>query len=140
MKTFALNFPIWYTDMKQDLKLKKITLDDNTVLIKKFIKGIEGGRTLDVSEYTEDVIKAGHVIIKKENGNYAPLKVSGSSYVALQGSESYAGLLYGSILKDAPAGAIMTWGIVNEEALPYPVPADFKTAMPHIDYQKDEEA
>lgn len=131
--------------MKQDLVFNKISLEDNNILIKKFIKGIEGGRTLDVTDYTEEVIKAGHVIVQKANGDYAPLAVEDGAYKATEGAylaegEKYAGMLVSSILAKAPAAAIMTWGIVNEEALPYAVPADFKTAMPHIDYQIDEEA
>lgn len=135
--------------MKQDLTLKKMKIGEDNITIKKFIKGIEGGRTLDVANFAEDVIYAGHVIVKNAEGNYKPLGVKDGAYAMtgegenakyLEEGETYAGMLYVSCEKEKPAAAIMTWGIVNEETLPYAVPADFKTAMPHIDYQKDEEA
>ena len=140
--------------MKQDAIIKKTTLDDNSVLIKKFIKGIEGGRTLYVADYTEDVIPCGTIIASKQvvlsegasaEKVYFPLAIETAedgtkSYKALGTDEKYEGLLYSSILTEKPAAAIMTWGIVNEEALPCAVPTAFKTALAHIDYQTDEEA
>lgn len=126
--------------MKQELITKKMHLEDNSVVIKKFFKGIEGGRTLDVADFTDEVINAGHVIITDGNNAYKPMPVKGGAYDELPEGFSYAGVLYSSILKEKPAAAIMTWGVVNSEALPYAVPEAFKTACPHIDFQKDEEA
>lgn len=135
--------------MKQDMNLKTEKLDNNSVLIKKFIKGIEGGRTLDVTNFTDDVIPAGTIIASVTAGGaktYFPLPVETVretkevAYRALIEGEAYEGLLQNSILKTKPAAAIMTWGIVNEAVLPYAIPSAFKTALPHIDYQKDEEA
>lgn len=129
--------------MKQEINLKKVKLNDNSVFIKKFIKGIEGGRALYVKDWNEDVIQCGHVIISKtveDEKVYAPLGISEGAYIALKEGEKYEGLLYSSVLKEKAAAAIITWGIVNEEVVPYAIPADFKKALPHIDYQKDEEA
>lgn len=135
--------------MKQDMIIKTERLNDNSVLIKKFIKGIEGGRTLDVSGVTEDVIPASTVIASVTSEGvktYFPLPVETDSeteevvYRALEAGEAYEGLLQNNILKTKPAAAIMTWGIVNEAVLPYAVPSAFKVALPHIDYQIDEEA
>lgn len=129
--------------MQQNLTIKTVRLEDNSVLIKKFIKGIEGGRTLDTTDWTDDSIPCGTVIASKTVDGakvYFPLAVEGSAYKALGEGEKYEGLLYSSILKEKPAAAIMTWGVVNSEALPVAVPDGFKTACPHIDYQSDEEA
>lgn len=161
--------------MKQELTIKKNQLVDNNILIKKYIAGIEGGRTIvfpelkvSTSEDTEaktttkvttgfeDAIMAGTVIIKLSNGDYSALPIKKtvvtpgegsaveasetSAYEALPEGASYAGILVGSIVKENNAGAIMTWGIVNSAALPCAVPADFKTALPHIDFKEDEEA
>lgn len=131
--------------MKQNLKLKLMTLGEQNILIKKFIKGIEGGRTLDLTDFVGDFVKAGHVIVKTAAGVYKPLALAegGEAYAAKGETDTYAGLLQHNVLVTEVknnAAAIMTWGIVNEAVLPYAVPADFKTAMPHIDYQKDEEA
>lgn len=125
--------------MKQNLTLKKMRLEDNSVVIKKFFKGIEGGRTLDVAGYTDEVILAGHVIIEV-GGTYKPMPVKNGAYDEFPEGAKYVGVLYSSIETEKPAAAIMTWGVVNSEALPYAVPEGFKTACPHIDFQKDEEA
>lgn len=131
--------------MKQEMTTKNVRLEDNSVFLKKFIKGIEGGRTLDVTDYKDEVIPCGYVIASKTVSGvktYFPLPLAEgcTAYRALTDGEAYEGLLYSSILKEKPAAAIITWGIVNEEAMPFPAPDAFKKALPHIDYQIDEEA
>lgn len=115
---------------------------DDSIVIQKYISGIKGGRTLDVTGFTENVIKAGHVIIVKD-GVYSPMPVAEGNYVALPEGAAYAGVLYRSVLAAKPAASIMTWGEVNAVAVPYAMEtilADFKAACPHIDFIKDEEA
>lgn len=135
--------------MKQDLSSKKtqIVFGDDSVVIQKYISGIKGGRTLDVTGYAPSVIKAGHVIITDGNGLYKPMPVTGSegayTYASLPGGYKYAGILYRSIATNKPAASIMTMGEVNAVALPVnmdAIMADFKAACPHIDFIKDEEA
>jgi hypothetical protein len=121
---------------------QQIVFGDDSIVIQKYISGIKGGRTLDVTGFAEKVIKAGHVIIVK-NGVYSPMPVSGTAYAALPDGAAYAGVLYRSIPAAKPAASIMTWGEVNVEAVPYAMTnilAAFKTACPHIDFIKDEEA
>lgn len=130
--------------MLNDLSPKKsaVVFGEDSIVIQKYISGIKGGRTLDVTGFAENVIKAGHVIIVKE-GKYMPMPVSGEAYAALPEGAAYAGVLYRSVLAAKPAASIMTWGEVNEVAVPYPmntILAAFKTACPHIDFIKDEEA
>lgn len=130
--------------MLNDLTPNKnqIVFGDDSIVIQKYISGIKGGRTLDVTGFAEKVIKAGHVIIVKD-GVYAPMPVSGDAYAALPSGYAYAGILYRSISAAKPAASIMTWGEVNEEAIPYAMTSilsAFKTACPHIDFIKDEEA
>lgn len=130
--------------MLNDLSPKKsaVVFGEDSVVIQKYISGIKGGRTLDVTGFAENVIKAGHVIIVKE-GKYMPMPVSGEAYAALPEGAAYAGVLYRSVLAAKPAASIMTWGEVNAVAVPYPMDtilAAFKTACPHIDFIKDEEA
>lgn len=145
--------------MKNDLSAKKeqIIFGDDSVVIQKFISGIEGGRTLDMTGYTDKVLKAGHVIITDGAGTYKPMPVTPetatedegvttttpAAYGTLPSGHSYAGILYHSILAANPAASIMTWGKVNSEAVPYPMTTiltAFKTACPHIEFVKDEEA
>lgn len=130
--------------MLNDLTPNKnqVVFGDDSIVIQKYISGIKGGRTLDVTGFAEKVIKAGHVIIVKD-GKYMPMPVSGSAYAALPEGAAYAGILYRSILAAKPAASIMTWGEVNAVAVPYAMDSiltAFKTACPHIDFIKDEEA
>ena len=130
--------------MLNDLSPKKngVVFGDDSIVIQKYISGIKGGRTLDVTGFADSVIKAGHVIIVKD-GTYAPMPVSGGVYGALPEGYAYAGVLYRSILAAKPAASIMTWGEVNSVAMPYAMETildAFKEACPHIDFIKDEEA
>lgn len=123
-------------------KKQQVIFGDDSIVIQKYISGIKGGRTLDLTDFKEEVIKAGHVVIVKD-GNYRPMPVSGAAYAALPGGYAYAGVVYRSVAAEKPAVSIMTWGEVNAVAVPYPMDAimgAFKTACPHIDFIKDEEA
>lgn len=68
--------------MKQDITQKKQGIDFtgyDSIVIKKHISDIEGGRTLDVADFPEDVIFAGHVIISTLSGTektYKPMPVT----------------------------------------------------------------
>lgn len=130
--------------MLNDLSPNKnqIVFGDDSIVIQKYISGIKGGRTLDVTGFADSVIKAGHVIIVK-NGTYAPMPVSGNAYGTLPSGYAYAGVLYRSIPTAKPAASIMTNGEVNEVAAPYAMTAiaeAFKAACPHVVFIKDEEA
>ncbi len=131
----------------------------DSAVIRKYISGIPGGRTLDVTDYAEDVIKAGHVIIKLANGNYAPMPIipaqdakpaEGESpavearvakYAALPSGATYVGVLYRSISKKLPEAAIMYDGVVNPTLTPYAmddIKDAFKAACPQIIFEEDE--
>ena len=121
---------------------EQIIFGDDSIVIQKFISGIKGGRTLDVTGFTDKVIKAGHVIIPKLVV-YKPMPVADGKYSALPEGQNYAGVLYRSILATKPLASIMTWGEVNDVAKPFEMTDildAFKAACPHIDFIKDEEA
>ena len=115
-------------------------LDDGNAgkVIIRDLADIPGGRALDVSGWSLDVIKSGHII--KHNtvtDVYSPLGISGSSedaYVSLEANEEYAGVLKVAVLKDKPAAAIMTMGEVNAAASPYPVTDTIKAGLPTIKF------
>ena len=123
---------------------EQIIFGDDSIVIQKYISGIKGGRTLDVPGFSEKVIKAGHIIIRKDSdGTYKPMPVTNDAYAALPEGHSYAGVLYRSIRTAKPFASIMTWGEVNDVAKPYDMASvldAFKAASPHIDLIKDEEA
>lgn len=95
----------------------EVTTEHDTVVIQKMIEAIPGGKTLDVSNFTNDVINAGHVIIKETaNGVFKPLPISNGNYVALPANHEYVGVLYVSVLKSKPFASIMVRGTMNDEA------------------------
>lgn len=148
--------------MKNDISPNKETVvfGNDSAVIRKYIAGIAGGRTLDCSDFADDTVLAGHVIIKKADGKYAPMPVTAAvaakpaqgetpavpaqpaKYSTLPAGASYAGVLYRSISKKNPAASIMTIGIVNPDMTPYPM-TDILTAFTaacKISFEKDEEA
>lgn len=124
--------------MKQNIELKKeqILFGNDSIAIVKYLAGVPGGRTLDLTDYKENVVNAGHVIITtKKDGEtvYKPLEITSNggtaAYKALAAGEAYAGVLYRSILKENPAAAIMTMGVVNSKLLPAPLPTGFPAGI-----------
>jgi len=123
-----------------------ITGNDNIVIVDVF-QTIRGGRTLDVTGFTPDVINAGHVIIKETaTGEYKPMPVdltttpATPTYAALPSGHTYAGILIQSLLKKRPMAGILVRGTVNPAAAPYPmntILTAVKTALPLIDFRED---
>lgn len=125
-------------------ELQVITSGLDSVVIRRYGAGIIGGRTLDVSGYPYDVIKAGHVIITSDNETLfkpMPLKEPGyNEYGTLADNHRYVGVLVRSVTKDAPLAAIMYDGEVNDKAIPYPVDsikAEMKEALPGLVFMHD---
>lgn len=121
-----------------------ITGDDN-IVIAKYLDGIEGGRSLDVTGYPLNVIKAGVPAITDGAGTYKPmpLNAEGTAFAALPEGHSYAGIIKGTIRTKKPFTAIMTRGRVNVAAAPYAYDSileALKAALPLVEFRKDEEA
>ncbi|MBR1732818.1 MAG: hypothetical protein IJ729_03635 [Alloprevotella sp.] len=156
--------------MKQDISQKKKGVDFgsyDSIVIKKHITDIEGGRTLDVEGYPEDVLLAAHVIISKADAEgvktYMPMPVKAKTkkedgktvdvldedggkvyeYDTLPEGAVYEGVLYRSILKEKPAASILIDGVVNDKVMKIElgsIASAFKAACPHIIFNHDEEA
>lgn len=108
--------------------------NDYKVIVRD-LADVPGGRSLDVSNWSEDVIRAGHII--KHNtttDEYAPLGVSSGAYASLAEGEEYAGVLKVSILKDKALAAIMTMGEVNAAVAPYPITSTIAAGLPQIKF------
>ena len=103
----------------------------DSVVIAHYVGGIAGGRTLDVTGFTGDVIKAGHIVIRSTSDNsvYKPLPVSGNAYAALPSGFEYVGVVVNSVSTKMPLVGIMNSGEVNDAASPFEVTAAIKTAM-----------
>lgn len=114
----------------------------DTVIIALLLEDIPGGRTLDVSAVTDEVIKGGHVLIEETStGEIKPLGITGESYDTLPAGHTYKGVLTTSILKAKPLAPIMVRGRYNTEAainagLPA-IPAAAATALKFINFTKD---
>lgn len=106
----------------------------DSIIILQALGDVPGGRTLDVSKHTEDVIKCGHVVAKTADGNYYPVPVASGAYAALASGDTYVGIVRATTLKLNPQVGILTMGQVREAALPYPVTAAIKTALSHIQF------
>ena len=103
---------------------------DSIVIIENQFS-IPGGKSLDTTGFTADVINAGHVIIKETaTGNYKPmpLNVGETAYAALPANHTYEGVLAATILTKRPFAGVMIEGWVNEVASPFSV-ASIKAAF-----------
>jgi hypothetical protein len=91
----------------------------------------------------EDVIRAGHIIIKDSvSGDHKPMPIlGGSQYGALPANHSYAGVSINTCLVTKPFVGIMVRGTVNPTAMYFPIPAALltavKAAVPGIDFRAD---
>lgn len=121
-----------------------LTGNGSIVIIDNF-QSVRGGRTLDVTGFTPDVINAGHVIIKETaTGVHKPMPLNGgaTAYTTLPTGHEYAGILISSILKTKPFAGILIRGTVNSNVAVQPFPiatilAAVKTALPLIDFRED---
>ena len=124
MATVSLNRDNYLIDDGNDYKV-----------IVRDLADIPGGRALNVSGWSADNIRAGHIIkYNSATDEYAPLGVSEGSYASLSEGEEYAGVLKVSILKDRAFAAIMTMGEVNAAASPYPVTSTIAAGLPQIKF------
>lgn len=120
-----------------NLNKETINYEDgnDAIVIVNDLGDIPGGRSLDVSEVTADVIRAGHILIVNDTTKeIKPLGVSSGAYVSLPSGHSYLGVLKHSVLKTDARAAILTIGQVNAAASPYPVTSAIKTGLPRIEF------
>lgn len=114
---------------------------NDTIVIVKVLEAIPGGKTLNVTSYTPDVIPAGHLIIKETStGVLKPMPVTGTAYAALPASHTYEGVLISTILKSKPFAGILVKGTVNQAASFYAIASVLtavKAALPLIRFTQD---
>ena len=114
------------------------------VVIRKYIAGIIGGRTLDISDYPLDIIKAGHVVIQSTTDETVfkpmPLAEGNAEYSTLPSNFQYAGVVVCSKPKSDPRVGIMYNGEVNDVASPFSIDSiksALKTALPTLTFMHD---
>ena len=119
-----------------------ITGNDN-IVIKKYIDGYEGGRTLDITGYALPTIKAGHVVIRETaTGTCKPMPLTSANdaYGALPAGHEYIGIVVATVLTERPFVGVLTNGTVNPAAAPYPydtILTALKAALPQVEFRKD---
>ncbi len=108
------------------------------IVIRRYLAGIKGGKVLDTTGFTEEFIRAGHVIVReKASDTYRPLGVSGGAYVTLPVGSEYVGVVVASKSVKEPFVSIMHTGVVNDVACPYPFPEGLKAAVPTLVFEHD---
>ena len=115
-----------------------IDTSKDCIVVVNALTDIPGGRTLDVSAVPSElkVLKAGHMIVKSQAGEYKPLAVNseGTAYEAKGGTDEFVGVLKVSVLVSDARAAIVTSGQINAAASPYPVTSEIKAGLPRIEF------
>ncbi|MDR1348321.1 MAG: hypothetical protein LBJ63_07870 [Prevotellaceae bacterium] len=98
-------------------KKEEIIIGNDNIVIVDVFQSIRGGRTLDVTGFEPEVIKAGHVIIKETaTGNHKPMPVSGDNGIATLGTPTggsgYTNGTYDNVLLQGGSGSGATANVV----------------------------
>jgi len=115
----------------------------DSVVIRNYLGGILGGKTLDMTDYPNDVLKAGHVVIRNTTDDTykpMPLNEAGDAYGSLPDGCEYVGVTVASVPKDRPFVGIMHTGSVNDLACEFAIDgikAAVKTALPTLVFEHD---
>lgn len=122
--------------MIENINVKRQTIDfgRDSIVVRKFINGVLGGRMLDCTGYKNPTILSGQCIITDGNGSYKPMPINGETYGEMPEGFSYCGVAYRSVKVSEPV-SIMFRGIVNKQAAPYYFKSDFN--MPDIIFSAD---
>ena len=115
----------------------------DSIVIRQYVAGIKNGKTLDVTGFTPEVIKAGHVVIHDTvNDVYKPMPLNdaGTAYDSLPANHEYAGVVVASVLTKRSVVGIMYAGEVNDVASPFSVDgikSAIKSALPGLVFMHD---
>lgn len=123
------------------LNNEKINVDTtwDGVIIEKYIDGVTCGKSLDLTGFTDKVLKCGHVVIK-EDGKYKPAPITDGAYGSLAG-KVIVGVVYKTHIPEREGTPIMTRGKVNEKAYKnwtgVEYTSEIKTALKLIEFKED---
>lgn len=114
-------------------KGKEVSDGMDSVVIRRMGACLIGGKTLDVSDFPDDFVKAGHIVIHETSTDtYKPLGVSSGAYSSLPNGCTYEGVVLASKPKERPFVSVMYTGEVNDNASPYPLTDAIKTALKSV--------
>ena len=109
----------------------------DSIVIVNCLGDIPGGRTLDMTGWTPETVKAGHVIIQNNTTKVCKplgLNEAGNAYGSIPEGNTCIGVLKVSVLKSDARAAIMTIGQVKEAACPYPLTSTIKNKLSMIQF------
>jgi len=116
------------------------TSNDGIVIVSN-LENIPGGKTLDTTGFSPEVIPAGHLVIEETaTGVLKPMPVSGDDYGSLPSGHTYKGVVVSSVLKTKPFVSVMIRGSVNKNASKYGIASILsavRTALPLIRFTQD---
>lgn len=121
----------------------ELSFGNDSVVIRHYIAGIKGGRTLDMTDFPNEVLQAGHVIIRNTSDDTykpMPLNSAADAYDSLPSGCEYVGVAVASVPADHPFVGIMYAGEVNDNASPFSVDGikdAMKTALPQLVFMHD---
>lgn len=111
---------------------------NDTIVVPRVFETVIGGRTLDTTGFTPEIIPAGHVVIKEDaTGNHKPMPINGSVYASLPANHSAVGVVISTVQTSKPFVGICVRGSVNEVASTYPPTTAIKNALPLIRFIKE---
>lgn len=109
---------------------KVILSGEDSIVIRRLISSVIGGRTLDMTGFPDEYIKAGHpVIYEKSTDTWKPFPVSGGTFSTLPAKSEYKGVVIATKPAKRPFVGIMYAGEVNDEVMPYKLTDDMRTAL-----------
>ncbi|WP_276679733.1 hypothetical protein [Empedobacter brevis] len=100
-----------------------------------------GGRTLDVTELTDDAVYAGHIIVRDKTTEVCrALEVTGDTFNDIKVNDEILGLTVTSVPKNKAFVSMVTIGIAAENALPFKMTDELKAkvqaALPGLQFHK----
>lgn len=121
-------------------KQESFEFGNDPIVIRVYGKSIINGRMLDTTDYTEDYIRKGQLIIRDETNEVSkPMPVSNGAYGTLPEGYVYEGVAKATVPTDEPFVGVMYEGEVNDVASPYPLDSTLlsalKTALPELAFK-----
>lgn len=118
--------------------------DKDPIVIRVYGKSIIGGRMLEVTDYPNEYIRKGQLIIRNEEDEVSkpmPLNSGGTAYGTLPSGYVYEGVAKATVKASEPYVGVMYEGEVNDVASPIPLTAAMltalKTALPELKFAHD---
>lgn len=103
---------------------------NDSIVIRRYLGGITGGRSLDMTDFPDEYVKGGHIVIRETASDvFKPMPVSDGAYSMLPSGCEYVGVVVRTKPANKAMVGIMNNGEVNDQALPYPLTDEMRAAL-----------